>query len=337
MENISDSVSIFDVATKFGVTLNGKGNLYHSPFRQDNHPSFSIFSNGKFFKDQATGETGNVVSFLAKVKGISTKEAYRILQSEFGNGSSKAVSSSRDSQDRLTFESVFGEEEYRKVENPPTLQWSDTLAKSLCASRGYEIEALKEAFNRKCFGFTYYKGYETWMIGDSSNRSFQARRTYERTWYFLNNAKAWTLKGSRASYLIGLEAIGRRKYVCLCEGSTDFLACFTFAYKFGCLDEIAPIAMLGAEQRIASEFLRYFNNKKVRIFADNDTAGIEASKRWGEQISHWAESVDILQIPSDFKTEDGNSTKDLCDMCCKLKQISTHLERRNYGENKGSS
>ena len=188
------------------------------------------------------------------------------------------------------------------------------MAKSLCASRGYEIEALKEAFNRKCFGFAYYKGYETWMIGDSSNRSFQARRTYERTWYFLNNAKAWTLKGSRASYPIGLEAIGRRKYVCLCEGSTDFLACFTFAHRFGCLDEIAPIAMLGAEQRIAFEFLRYFNNKKVRIFADNDTAGINASKRWAEQISHWAESVDILQIPSDFKTEDDNPTKDLCDM-----------------------
>ena len=173
MENISDSVSIFDVATKFGVTLNGKGNLYHSPFRQDRHPSFSIFSNGKFFKDQATGETGNVVTFLAKVKDVSTKEAYRILQSEFGNGSSKAVSSTRDSQDRLTFESVIGDGDYRKVENPPTLQWSDALAEALCESRGYEIEALKEAFNRKCFGFTYYKGYETWMIGDSSIDRFK--------------------------------------------------------------------------------------------------------------------------------------------------------------------
>ena len=82
MENICDTISIFDAASKFGVALKGKGKLYCSPFRKDEHPSFSIFGNGKLFKDLATGETGNVISFTAKLKGISNKEAYKLLLSE---------------------------------------------------------------------------------------------------------------------------------------------------------------------------------------------------------------------------------------------------------------
>lgn len=97
MENICDTISIFDAASKFGVALKGKGKLYCSPFRKDEHPSFSIFGNGKLFKDLATGETGNVISFTAKLKGISNKEAYKLLLSEFDNGSFKAVSSGRHS------------------------------------------------------------------------------------------------------------------------------------------------------------------------------------------------------------------------------------------------
>ncbi len=97
MENICDSISIFDVANRFGVALKGKGKLYSSHFRKDEHPSFSIFGDGKFFKDLATGETGNVISFTAKLKGISNKEAYKLLLSEFDNGSFKAVFSGRHS------------------------------------------------------------------------------------------------------------------------------------------------------------------------------------------------------------------------------------------------
>lgn len=91
MENICDTISIFDAASKFGVALKGKGKLYCSPFRKDEHPSFSIFGDGKLFKDLATGETGNVISFTTKLKGISNKEAYKLLLSEFDNGSFKAV------------------------------------------------------------------------------------------------------------------------------------------------------------------------------------------------------------------------------------------------------
>ncbi len=84
MKNICDKISIFDVAQKLGVRLVGKGKLYHSPFRKDEHPSFSIYNNGKFFKDLATGESGNVITFTSLAKNMPTSKAksLTLLQSK---------------------------------------------------------------------------------------------------------------------------------------------------------------------------------------------------------------------------------------------------------------
>jgi len=46
-----------------------------SPFRKDSNPSFSIFAEGKRWKDFGTGESGSVVDFVAKAHGIGTREA----------------------------------------------------------------------------------------------------------------------------------------------------------------------------------------------------------------------------------------------------------------------
>ena len=45
-----------------------------SPFRNDTHPSFSVFDDGKAFNDFATGDAGNVFRFygIAAVSDSST-------------------------------------------------------------------------------------------------------------------------------------------------------------------------------------------------------------------------------------------------------------------------
>lgn len=149
MENICDSISIFDVATKFGVALKGKGKLYSSPFRKDEHPSFSIFGDGKFFKDLATGETGNVISFTAKLKGISNKEAYKLLLSEFDNGSFNALSFGVDSLNRNREKKTCK----REIDAPKELLWDDSFAEILAKRYSVSVGRLKHAFNVGCFGF----------------------------------------------------------------------------------------------------------------------------------------------------------------------------------------
>jgi CHC2 zinc finger len=47
-----------------------------SPFREDRSPSFSISEDGRRWIDFATGERGDAVDFLAKIKSISSAEAF---------------------------------------------------------------------------------------------------------------------------------------------------------------------------------------------------------------------------------------------------------------------
>jgi DNA primase len=47
-----------------------------SPFHEDRSPSFSISEDGRRWIDFATGERGDAVDFLDKIKGISNAEAF---------------------------------------------------------------------------------------------------------------------------------------------------------------------------------------------------------------------------------------------------------------------
>ena len=56
-----------------------------SPLRPDKNPSFSFipFDNTVLWKDFATGETGNVITFVAKKLRVSNQEALEKIQKDF--------------------------------------------------------------------------------------------------------------------------------------------------------------------------------------------------------------------------------------------------------------
>ena len=54
-----------------------KDGVYRSPFREDGNPSFSIFDNGTRFKDHATGESGDAITFYAMARGIENRDAVK--------------------------------------------------------------------------------------------------------------------------------------------------------------------------------------------------------------------------------------------------------------------
>ena len=47
----------------------------HCPDRADKQPSFNVYNDGRRFHDFASGEDGDVVSFLARIKRISNADA----------------------------------------------------------------------------------------------------------------------------------------------------------------------------------------------------------------------------------------------------------------------
>lgn len=197
MKNITEEISIFDVANKFGVALKGKGKLYSSPFREDKHPSFSIFGDGKIFKDLATGETGNVITFVVKLKEISTKEAYKLLLSEYQNGSFRDISFYNSGKSDTSKGSKC------EIDAPEKLLWDENLAKVVANRYSVPVESLKYTLDVGCFGFGHSnKTGNVWFVGDNRKVSYQIRRMDGKNWNFSGKeAKAWTLKNSDCSYL----------------------------------------------------------------------------------------------------------------------------------------
>jgi len=122
-----------------------------------------------------------------------------------------------------------------------------------------------------------------WIVTDSARRNAQARRMDGKLWVGIN-AKAKTLRGSEAAWPIGAADIGGKPYVALCEGGPDFLTAYFLAWWHGRAAEVAPVAMLGAGQRIHAEALPLFKGKHVRICPHRDEAGQRARGVWTDQL-----------------------------------------------------
>ena len=63
--------------------------LGRSPFRPDEHPSFSVYAHGHRWKDFSTGEGGDQIDFLAKAEGLDNRTAckkFLELANGFGGG-----------------------------------------------------------------------------------------------------------------------------------------------------------------------------------------------------------------------------------------------------------
>ena len=87
-DNIKEVISRTSIVEVINSTvpLKKKGNNYFglSPFKSEKTPSFSVNEEKKIFHCFSTGEHGNVIDFLIKVKGYSFKDALHELANKVG-------------------------------------------------------------------------------------------------------------------------------------------------------------------------------------------------------------------------------------------------------------
>ena len=87
-DNIKEVISRTSIVEVINstVSLKKKGNNYFglSPFKSEKTPSFSVNEEKKIFHCFSTGEHGNVIDFLIKVKGYSFKDALHELANKAG-------------------------------------------------------------------------------------------------------------------------------------------------------------------------------------------------------------------------------------------------------------
>ena len=272
------------------------------PFHEDSSPSFSIFTCRRDGRDKwkchAGCGQGDALDFLLKATGADRLTCIQsIVEKAFMGHSRKNIAPPRvrDSKPLLTLDLGTIDE----------LNYLSTL-------RGIPLEGLNLAHDRNILRFGYEAGERAWVVTDVTRINAQVRPLRNGTWKM--GVKAKTLKGSRANHPVGLPELEYCDSVFVTEGGPDLLAAHAviiWASNADIMDErkTAAIGFLGAGMNPLVQDLEMFEDKKVIILGQSDSAGILAANNWSDAFSAYCQSVDTI-ICSDIIPEH----KDLNDL-----------------------
>ena len=76
VEEIKSSVSMRDVLSRYGVSVNGNG-MCCCPLHNEKHPSMKVFKDG--YNCFACGENGDIFTFIEKMEQCDFKQAFKLL------------------------------------------------------------------------------------------------------------------------------------------------------------------------------------------------------------------------------------------------------------------
>ena len=223
-----EKLTIYDVWQMLGVE--GKnGTACRSPFRQDKHPSFAIYADGRRWHDHTTGEDGDAADFCAKARDLSKEDGARLLIDLAGTRKPKDATHS-DSDKRDPYDPLKDEGKARSREGWPAFEKpTQTEIETIAMLRGLSPEGVALAADRGLLFCADYKERRAWVITDSRRKNAQARRMDGKDWEQVN-AKAWTLAGSIGALPIGLYEARDFPNIALVEGGPDLLVAFHLAW-----------------------------------------------------------------------------------------------------------
>lgn len=282
------------------------GKSCRCPWRDDRNPSFSVSDDGRLFNCFASGEGGDVVSFLAHARGIPESEAAReLIRMAGATGGNLSPVPSRP---------VEPAKEREKPALPTFDEGTAAERAQLARLRNLSADAIALAIDRGILRFADSREGRAWVVTDRDRWAAQARRIDGKRWQRLNGQpKAWTLAGSRASWPIGWADAVRRDRVALVEGGPDALAAVHHALVSECAEAVGVVCMIGAACRIPEECLSAFAGLSVRAFVHNDPAGMKAAKKWAVQLAGAGARVSGFSFDG-MTRSDGAAVNDLCDM-----------------------
>ncbi len=296
IEQAKDRVTIYDIARTYYPAWKPTKSC-KSPFREDKNPSFSVYDNGKRYKDFATGEKGDVIDFLARAANLSRKEAFKRFVELAG---------------------ISTHQQAPKGKWPEFTRGTSKDIQVLASLRNLTPEAAQLAQDRGLLWFTTVKDQNelarAWVLCERDRNCALVRRMDGKVWKHLSGGpKSKTLAGSVASWPIGLTEAKDFPAIALVEGGPDFLAAFHFIWEEEMENIVAPVLLSSASVNIHNEALPLFSGKRVRIFPHMDSAGYEAAIKWEHQLQPICNSVECFDLSDLIKTN-GDKIKDLNDL-----------------------
>jgi hypothetical protein len=271
------------------------------PYRQDRNSSGSVLDGDRLFHDFSTGETLDAPALLARVENITNKAACKILIRLAGSCNETSLAHEANQTRAFT----ASDAPRRKPCPPPLAVPTSQELAAIARLRNVSSAATRLASKRGFLFTARVNNVPCWAITDRVRWLCQLRRMDGQPFPRQEGEgfKAWTVTGSRGAWPLGCEESLRFGSIALVEGGGDFLAAFHFIIAEERGRDVAPVAMLGASNRIAPETLKLFRSKFVRIFAHADKAngngarpGLEAAARWQEQLTEAGAVVDCFDF-----------------------------------------
>lgn len=276
-------------------------NSCRSPFRDDSSPSFSIFDDGKAWCDHATGEGGDVISFVCKALGIDHRDARSWFAERLG----------------LDYHNPPDPHPPARP-TPSAIQWPGDLLtgtpaawEAFAVSRGIAPGAVQVAAEAGILRFMLIDGAKCYVITDSTHIAAEIRRCDGKPF---GKSKAYPLRGVSKSWLPGLAMMQGHPCVLICEGATDLLSAIHLYYRYrksGGVNSWVICAALGAGvKNLSPEALTALTGKRIRLAPDADNAGRIMSKNLTDLLTKNGCTVDTAILPEDTDLSDNIKTID---------------------------
>ena len=233
--------------------------LYHSPLREDTHPSFKVDTEKNLWIDYAEGKGGSIIDLCMRLEGCTLLEAIRIL----GQNAPDITHVPRR-------ESVQGSSKQESIRQAVStsgvrrlIEVSDTLPPHL----------LKYLEEDRCINLEKAMPFLRCI-------SYEVRGLHYQAIGFANQSGGYELrdngifKGTIAPKDITPIFTDRVEPVCIFEGFMDFLSFLSMK------EEVIHHCLVMNSVSNVAKAIRYLNDRHlthIRAFLDNDDAGKRAT------------------------------------------------------------
>ena len=269
-----------------------------SPFRDERTPSFTIFDDGKAWKDHGTGEGGDVIEFIRFAIGGDHRAVRDWLKERIGidlydHGDGKAPSRPA------------------KVATASTaIQWPAELIEGTTATwkafadlKGLRYSTADVLVRAGILRFCKLEdGTKCFVLTDAARRSAEIRRLDGKTF---GESKAFPLRGVNKSWPVGCDLIryaSSESSVLIVEGATDLLTAIDLYTRYRREEcgsrRWVPVAILGAGcKALAPEAAALIRGRRCRIVPDADPAGDKMAEQWSGLLRTIGCTVDVVDLP----------------------------------------
>ncbi len=289
-------LTVTDAWSKLGLPGEPKRSC-RSPFRDERNASFSVFDEGRAWKDYATNKGGSVVDFIREALDCELAEAIRVTiqLAGLGDGTETAPAMPRTRQlvKAAPLQQVVAIETLREwgriqAEAVKRLAEDSALIERLAESRGWQTETIRAlamdgflGWHEGALAFLYDHGMKTRRKAADGARVIR--------WLFGGNGELWR------GFLLKIQAY-RHCRVLICEGETDAITAIDAGLEADRESETGGrlVVALPCANAWNGAWLSLLAGREITLALDGDEAGQKAAASLAEKLSGFAKAITII-------------------------------------------